>query len=81
MATLNVPVLWLPLAALLPVQSPLAVQELGLLVALQVMLALSPTLAEIGDTLIDTTGTGADVTFSGTLFANPVPPALVQLRL
>ena len=63
------PVLWVPLADLMPVQSPLAVQELGELVALHVRLALDPEVILIGEAEIDTTGTGGTVTVSGTLLA------------
>jgi hypothetical protein len=74
-------VLCVPLAALLPVQSPLAVHDVGLFVELQVKVALPPTVVEIG--LIDTFTVGADgnVTLTLMLLAKPVPPALVHDRL
>jgi hypothetical protein len=64
-----VPVLALPLAALLPVHLPLAVQDVGLFVADQVIVAEPPTLIEIG--LIDkfTTGAAGATTCRGMLFA------------
>jgi hypothetical protein len=64
-----VPVLALPLAALLPLQLPPAVHVVGLLVEDQVMVAEPPTVIEMG--LIDkfTTGAGGATTCRGMLLA------------
>jgi hypothetical protein len=51
-----VPVLCEPLLALEPPQSPLAVQEVGLLVAFQLSVALLPTVIDEGLTVKDTDG-------------------------
>lgn len=77
----RVPVFWLPLADLAPTQSPEAVQEVGLLVALQVRVELPPVVIEIGLAASDTTGAAGIVTCTAMLLAKPVPPALVQDRL
>jgi hypothetical protein len=66
---------------LAPLQSPLAVHELGLLVADHVKFELPPVVVDIGLALIVTTGTGGMVTVRATLFVKPVPPAFWQLRL
>ncbi len=75
------PVDAVPLLALVPLQRPLAVQLVGLLVADHVRFELPPEVTDIGLALIVTTGLGTVPTVSGTLFAYPVRPALVQLRL
>lgn len=51
-----VPVLWLPLAAFVPLHDPPAVQLVGLFVADQPMVELEPAVILFGDTLIVTTG-------------------------
>jgi len=76
-----VPVLWVPLAALVPLQLPLAVHDVGLLVADQVILALLPAVMEIGLRASVTTGTGGSDTTRVTLLLYPVPPALVHDKL
>lgn len=63
------------------VKSSAGVQLVGLLVAVQVMVADWPAVIEIGLTLIDTTGGGGNDTVSGTFFWNPVPPSFMQVRL
>jgi hypothetical protein len=70
-----------PLLAFAPLQLPLAVHDVGLLVADQLRLLLPPVVTEMGLALRVTTGFGGLVTVSGTLLAYPVPAALVQLRL
>jgi hypothetical protein len=70
-----------PLLALEPPQSPLAVQEVGLLVALQDKVELPPVVTDIGLALKLTCGAGGIVTAKFTFFIKPVPPALVQDRL
>ena len=54
--TVSVP----PPTALLPLQAPLAVQEVGVLVADQVIVDDAPAAREVGLALIVTTGTGVD---------------------
>lgn len=55
--------------ALVPLQPvPPAVHDVGLLVALQVMLALPPVVTDIGVVLIVTTGAAGLVTVRGILF-------------
>jgi hypothetical protein len=76
-----VPVLWVPLAALDPLQSPLAVHEVGLLVTLQVKVELLPVVTDIGLALKLITGAGGRATVSATFFIKPLPPALVQDKL
>lgn len=56
-----VPVVTVPEAALEPDHEPLAVHELGLLVALQVIVELEPVLIDAGLTEILTTGTAITV--------------------
>lgn len=83
-AVFMAPVDCVPLAPLLPLQPvPLAVQEVGLLVALQLMVELLPVPIDVGDADIVTTG-GEVVVPELTLtlvLAEPVPPAFEQLRL
>lgn len=75
-----------PLAAGLLTQVPavpLAVQFVGEFVALQLTVALLPVPIEVGDKLTVTTGgelTPPELTVTLVL-ADPVPPALLQLRL
>lgn len=71
----------MPAAVLEPAQSPLAVQLVGLLVAVHVRVELPPVVAVIGFADKATTGAGGTDTVSGTLTAEPVPLALVQVRL
>ena len=81
---LRVPVLAVPLDTFVPVQSPLAVHDDGLSVALQVIVELPPEVTDIGLTDMLTIGAGGGgtaVTCSATLLADPVPPALAQDRL
>ena len=61
--------LCVPLLDFAPLQSPLALQEVGLLVALQVRVELLPDVTEIGFELKFTTGAGGKLTVSGTLRA------------
>lgn len=79
-----VPVLLLPLADLAPLHEPLAVQAVGELVALQLIVELDPVPIEVGDTAMVTTGATTppppDVTFT-VVVAEPVPPALVQAKV
>ena len=82
---LSAPVDSLPLLALDPDQSPLAVQEVGLLVALQLIVVLWPivrldTVAEIVTTGL-ATGGGVELLTAKLALAVPVPPALVQARV
>jgi hypothetical protein len=77
----SAPVEAVPLLAFVPLHLPLAVQLVGLLVADHVRFELPPEVTEIGLALMFTTGFGIVVTVSAILFAYPVPPALVQLRL
>ena len=63
------PVLCVPLPAFVPLQLPLAVQEVGLFVADQVRFELPPTATEIGFALSVTTGFDGLETVKGTLFA------------
>lgn len=55
------PVLTLPDAALEPAQEPLATQDEGLPLALQVIVELAPELMAAGATVMDTTGTAITV--------------------
>jgi hypothetical protein len=71
------PVVWLPLAALVPVHEPPAVQELGLFVTDHVIVALLPVFIEAGLTEIVTTGTAITVSVAE---ADPLPALFVQLR-
>ncbi len=66
----KVPVLWVPLAPLVPVQSPLAVQ----FVADQVRFELPPEVVEIGFALSDTTGAGGSVTLTVAVATALSPP-------
>ena len=68
------PVLCVPLADLLPLQSPLAVQEVGLLVTDQLRFELLPVLIEMGLALIETTGAGGSDTVTVAVFLSLVPP-------
>jgi hypothetical protein len=68
-----VPVLCELLPALVPLQSPLAVHDVGLLVALQVIVELLPVVVVIGLALMVTTGTG----WATTSVAVSVTPAAV----
>ncbi len=70
----KVPVLWVPLAPLVPVQSPLAVQFVGLFVADQVRFELPPEVVEIGFALSDTTGAGGSVTLTVAVATALSPP-------
>ena len=72
------PVLIVPLTAMAPLQSPLAVQEDGEFVAFQVRVALLPVVTEIGAADKLTVGAIGGTTFTEILFAKPVPPALSQ---
>jgi hypothetical protein len=77
-------VLVLPLPALEPLQLPLAVQEVGLLVALQEIVALLPVPMELGDTEIVTTGGEAALPPLETptvVVLLSEPPAFEQLRV
>lgn len=79
-ALLMTPVLALPLADLDPLQLPLAVHDVGLLVALHEIVALLPVPIDAGLTLIVTTGL-ADGPPEDTLtvvVALSLPPALEQ---
>jgi hypothetical protein len=62
-----------------PDQSPLAVQDVGLFVARQLMVVLLPTVTELGLTLNDTDG-GLGTTVMGTL-ENVLPLALPQVSV
>jgi hypothetical protein len=77
---LRAPVFWVPLLALAPLQSPLAVHDVGLLVALQLSVELPPVVTAIGLALKDTTGAGGTLTTKDTLLES-LPPTLVQDRL
>jgi hypothetical protein len=55
------PVLTLPEAAFEPLHEPLAVQLVGLAVALQLTVALLPVFIDVGETEMDTTGTATTV--------------------
>lgn len=72
------PVLWDPLAALLPLHEPPAVQDDGLLVTLQLIVAVPPVVMLAGATEILTTGIAITVTVAD---ADPEPAALLQLRV
>ena len=76
-AVFTAPVVWLPLAALEPLQEPPAVQELGLLVADQVIVELLPVFIEVGLTEIVMTGIAMTVTV---VEAEPLPAPLLQDR-
>jgi hypothetical protein len=80
---LSAPVLALPLAALLPLQSPLAVHELGLLVEDQVIVTVSPGLTgPIAELEIFTTGILAGGVLAKTVaVAVPVPLAFLQVNV
>jgi hypothetical protein len=75
------PVFCVPLALFDPVQSPEAVQEVGLLVALQINDELEPFVVVIGLAVNDTTGGGGRVTLRVTLLAKPVPPSFEQVKV
>jgi len=77
------PVLVLPLAFWVPLQLPLAVHDVGLLVADQLIVALLPVPIEVGLTLMVTTGAavGPEVLTVRVALADPLPPALLQDRL
>lgn len=78
------PVLVLPLPALAPLQEPEAVHEVGLLVALQLSVALLPVPILVGATEMVTTGATAappPVETFMVVFAALLPPALVQLKV
>lgn len=70
--------LWVPLVALLPVQPPLAVQEVAL-VEDQVRVALWPETMLVGEAEKETVGAAA-LTLTVTLRV-VVPPAPVQARV
>jgi hypothetical protein len=71
------PVLWLPLAALLPFQPPEAVHEVAL-VEFHVSVEAPPLATEVGFAVNVTVGTGTTVTFAvATVLA---PPAPVQVN-
>jgi len=78
---LKTPVFWVPPADLAPTQSPEAVHEVGLLVALQLNVELPPAVIEIGLAESETTGAAGILTIRAMLLAKPVPPELVQVRL
>lgn len=59
----------MPLDDFEPLQSPLATQDVGELVALQLMFELLPEVIEIGLELILTTGFGGKLTVTGTFVA------------
>ena len=71
--------LWVPEAALVPLQSPEAVQLVGDLVALQESVLLPPLLIVLGDKDIVTVGLVGTTTRA----TEPVvePPALAQMRV
>ena len=71
----------MPLAVLAPAHEPLAVQDVGLLVALQDNVDELPTVVEIGFAFIVTTGAGGKVTVSGILLTVVVPPLFAQDKL
>lgn len=71
------PVVCEPLAALAPLQLPVALQ-VGLLVALQVMVLLPPAVIEVGLTDIETTGTAMTVRVADFV---SVPALLLQARV
>jgi hypothetical protein len=71
------PVLWLPLAALLPFQPPEAVHEVAL-VEFHVSVEAPPPATEAGFAVNVTVGTGVTVTF--TVATVLVPPAPVQVN-
>jgi hypothetical protein len=73
-------VFWVPLADFELAQSPDAVHELGLLVLFQVRVELPPVVIEMGLAESETTGWGGMVTVRATLFIEPLPPALVQVK-
>lgn len=74
----------LPLPALEPDHEPLAVQAVGLLVTLQLTVALEPVPMVAGATAIVTTGATAppppDVTLT-VVVAESAPPALLQVNV
>jgi hypothetical protein len=77
------PVLVLPLALLFPLQLPLAVHDVGLLVALQLIVELLPVPIVVGLTPIVTTGllvVVPDVT-DKLAEALPEPPPFWQVRV
>lgn len=92
-AVVSGPVLALPLPGFVPLQSPLAVQDDGLLVASQVMVELSPAKMRFGFAAILTAGTpvlvvevlpGVEVFGAVTLTATvlkPVPVAVLQVSV
>ncbi|MCC7198693.1 MAG: hypothetical protein IT483_04205 [Gammaproteobacteria bacterium] len=76
--TVSVP----PPTALLPLQAPLAVQEVGVLVADQEMTLDAPAASEVGLALIVTTGTGvAAATVTVTLCEAVAPAELLQVSV
>jgi hypothetical protein len=76
---LSAPVLALPLAALLPLQSPLAVHELGLLVEDQVIVAELPCVIRVGLTVSATVGAAGNTCTDTLSLAEPA--ALLQLNV
>jgi hypothetical protein len=73
LAVESTPVLVLPLADLLPLQSPLAVQDVGLLATLQLTVAALPVPIVVGLTAIVTAG------FVVVLVEDTVSPVLAVL--
>jgi hypothetical protein len=69
---------WLPLAALLPLQSPPAEHEVGLFVTLQVIVALLPEVMLVGLTEMLMPGVAIAVSVTDPL---PVPALLEQLSV
>ena len=70
-----------PVVSFEPLQSPRAVHDEGLFVTVQLRFELAPAFIEMGLEVSVTTGFCGLATVSMTLFAEPVPPAFVQLRL
>jgi hypothetical protein len=78
---ISAPVLAVPLVALAPVQSPLAVQDVGLLVADQVSVELLPDEIAIGLALNETIGAAGIVTFTVAVRVVLCPESFVHTRL
>ena len=73
---------WLPLALFAPLQSPLAVHEVGLFAALQLTVTPLPTPTVVGVADMETTGalTVTPLVTLTEVCPVPVPPAFVQSR-
>ena len=73
----SAPVLWLPLVALVPVQPPVAVQDVAL-VELHVSMEAPPLATAVGFAISVTVAVGTTVTVAVAMLL--VPPAPVQFN-